>query len=330
MLRWDYVFLLIVIVVLAVAWLVLTRQVENFKDDADTKPSHAIDKDATALDKDATALDKDALALDKDATALDKDPVIAKGGIGIVSMMRKPKDIADWLQHHRDLGISHFYIRLEDGDDHEKAFFRGQPDVTLEEGASSGVDEYLDIQNRQVVMVDKYLKAAAKDGVHWLIHIDCDELLECENLNEIYGLTDDVRTFWMENHEAVYEDIPRASDKCFDAAFFRNCADSNSGCVSYINGKPGGRVADDVYCEGPHRLQSRRNGARQEKLTTIRLRHYESCDVDMYKRKFKHVAQDAKSDIPFPYYNESVAAAKKNDDAAMEEVFRKYRVAPKE
>jgi len=42
------------------------------------------------------------------------------------------------------------------------------------------------------------------------------------------------------------------------------------------------------------------------------------------------VAKDAKSDIPFPYYNESVAAAKKDDDAAMEEVFRKYRVAPKE
>jgi hypothetical protein len=247
--------------------------------------------------------------------------------IGIVSMMRKPKDSQDWLDHHRGLGVARFYIRLEDADESEKAFFKAQADVELEEGASSGVDEYKDIQNRQIKLVDKYLKEAADDGVKWLIHIDADELLEADSLDEIRELPDNVRTFWMENREAVYGDIPRANDKCFNAVSFRNCAENDSGCVSYINGKPGGRTVDDVYCEGPHRLQSRREGAEQRKLETIKVRHYESCDVDMYKQKFRHVAKEVKSDIPFPYYNESVAAAKTGKDEAMEQVFRKYRVA---
>jgi len=33
--------------------------------------------------------------------------------IAIVSMMYKPKNVESWLEIHRNLGISHFYIRLE-------------------------------------------------------------------------------------------------------------------------------------------------------------------------------------------------------------------------
>jgi hypothetical protein len=244
--------------------------------------------------------------------------------VGIVSMMRRPKDIDEWLEYHRSFGIIRFYIRLEDSEDLEE-YLKNENDITLEIGKSTGKDEYKEIQVRQCTMVDNALKKAQEDGIDWLIHIDCDELLDGD-MSELGELSSKIRTVVMNNKEAVYSDIPRENDMCFKAASFRDCTDASAGCVSYVNGKSGGRVADDVHCFGPHRFRSDRIDA-EEKVIKINILHFESCDFNTYKQKFKHVAKDPKSDIPFPYYNDSVAAAKKDDDKALEDVFRRYRVA---
>ena len=244
--------------------------------------------------------------------------------VAIVSMMRRPKDIDDWLEYHRAMGITRFYIRLEDSEELEE-YLDGQPDITLEIGRSTGKDEYKEIQTRQCKMVDDALKKAQEDKMSWLFHIDADELLDGD-IDELSGLSEKIRTVVMNNKEAVYKDIPRENDQCFTAAKFRDCSDPNSGCVSYVNGKSGGRVAPDVSCFGPHRFRSNRGDA-EEKTLDMKILHFESCDFNTYKSKFKHVAKDPKSDIPFPYYNDSVAAAKKDDDKALEDVFRRYRVA---
>ena len=250
-------------------------------------------------------------------------PDSTKLKVAIVSMMRRPKDIDDWLEYHRAMGIMRFYIRLEDSEELEE-YLDGQADITLEVGKSTGKDEYKEIQTRQCKMVDDALKKAQEDKMDWLIHIDSDELLDGD-LDEFNSLSEKIRTIIMNNKEAVYKDIPRENDQCFTAAKFRNCADANSGCVSYVNGKSGGRVAPDVSCFGPHRFRSNRTDA-EDKTIKMTILHFESCDFNTYKQKFKHVAKDPKSDIPFPYYNDSVAAAKKEDDKALEEVFRRYRV----
>jgi hypothetical protein len=246
--------------------------------------------------------------------------------VAVVSMMRRPKDIDQWLEYHRAFGIVRFYIRLEDSEDLEE-YLGNQNDITLDLGKSTGKDEYKEIQIRQCRMVDLALKKAEEDGIDWLIHIDCDELLDGD-IKELQKLSEKVRTIIMNNKEAVYKDIPRENDLCFKAASFRDCASASSGCVSYVNGKAGGRVAEDVHCHGPHRFRSDRVDA-EEKLVNITILHFESCDFNTYKQKFKHVAKEPKSDIPFPYYNDSVAAARKDDDSALENVFRKYRVAQK-
>jgi hypothetical protein len=244
--------------------------------------------------------------------------------VAIVSMMRRPKDIDDWLEYHRAMGITRFYIRLEDSEELEE-YLDGQPDITLEIGKSTGKDEYKEIQTRQCKMVDDALKKAQEDKMDWLFHIDADELLDGD-IDELSRLSEKIRTVVMNNKEAVYKDIPRENDQCFTAVKFRDCSDANSGCVSYVNGKSGGRVAPDVTCFGPHRFRSNRADA-EEKTLDMKILHFESCDFNTYKTKFKHVAKDPKSDIPFPYYNDSVAAAKKEDDKALEDVFRRYRVA---
>jgi len=251
----------------------------------------------------------------------------SSGGIAIVSMMKDPKNLDSWLQHHRQMGIQRFYIRLEDTPELE-THLKNSPDVHLEVGKSTGFNEYNDIQVRQRKWMNDSIQLAKKNGIAWVIHIDSDELLQGD-LNEIRALPSSTRTFWMQNQEAKYSKIPRAADNCFVASKMVDCADNPEQCVSYGNGKGGGRAADDVTEFGPHRFKSSRFGKTEVKLKMVVL-HYESCDFEIYKKKYKHLAnQDEKTskDIPFPYYKESIQAAKDPDDAALERVFTKYRIS---
>ena len=252
-----------------------------------------------------------------------------KTNIGIVSMIKQPKNLDTWLQKHRAIGIRHFYIRLEDTPE-LLDFLHDQSDVTLHVGKGTGVNEYTEIQKRQNVWVDDALKLAENDniGVEWLIHIDGDELLEGD-LHQIQDFPDSVRTFWMQNVEARYERVPEKEDNCFSAKCFINCAEHPDKCVSYGNGKGGGRVATDVSANGPHRFKSSKSDS-DENIDGIVVQHYESCDFEQYKQKFQRLSvQDNKKgggdETPFSYYNESIAAAKKGVHE-LKEIYTKYRI----
>jgi len=261
------------------------------------------------------------------ASEVDENVDRQTSNIGIVSMMKEPKDIKTWLKTHRDLGIRHFYIRLEETPDLE-LFLKSQPDVTVRSGESNGVNEYDEQQKRQDEWVNEAFQMAALDNpqVKWLIHIDSDELLQGD-LDQIEALPDDVRTFWMQNLEAKYSKIPTESDNCFTASTFIDCSKYPDKCVSYGNGKSGGRVAPDVSANGPHRMKTIITGSSMPKLSGLFVQHHESCDFATYKKKFKRLAvQDRKLDIPFPYYNESIAAARRDDDNELRNIYRKYRV----
>jgi hypothetical protein len=244
-------------------------------------------------------------------------------------MIKDPKNLDTWLNRHRRLGIQHFFIRLEDSPDVQD-YLNSQSDVTVIPGNSDGVNEYENIQTRQINMVNDVLKMAAaheKPKLAWLIHVDADELV-VGDLNALHRQPHNVRTVWFQNVEAKFPDVPDEEDSCFDAAKFINCAEG--GCAAYANGKSAGRVAADVSAHGPHRMKSSMDGARDEKVEAIQVQHYESCDFDSYKKKFKNLAvqkDKEPSKIPFPYYNESIEAARTGDDGQLEAVYRKYRVA---
>ena len=252
--------------------------------------------------------------------------------IAIVSMMKRPKNMETWLAHHRTMGIARFYIRLEDTPSLEE-YLAEQPDVVVWTGQSTGKNEYTDKQRRQDDLVNKALQQAAQDGMSWIIHIDSDELLAGPDgvLDEVRALPDNVRVFWMQNEEAKFAAIPRSTDQCFAAATFVNCSKNPDQCASYGNGKGGGRVAPDVSSHGPHRFKSNRPGSKEPKLSKLIVQHYESCDFDMYKEKFRGLAvQDRDENIPFSYYTDSIEAAKKEGaegDEALKRVFMQYRVA---
>lgn len=248
--------------------------------------------------------------------------------IGIVSSMKQPKDIETWLQKHREMGIQHFYIRLEDTPDLVD-FFQEQPDVTLQLGNSKGVNEYQELQKRQDIWVNEALVLANREKrVGWIIHIDADELLHGD-LQEITELPDDVETFWMQNEEVKYNKVPSVQDNAFsNVATFVDCSKNPGKCVSYGNGKGGGRVNSTTKSHGPHRFICRQPNTKEVKLSGMKVHHYESCDFETYKQKFSRLAvQDKPNNIPFAYYNESILAAKWNDDRELYRLYRKYRVA---
>ena len=237
--------------------------------------------------------------------------------VAIVSCIKNPKNIETWLKLHRDMGISRFYIRLEDTPELVD-YLRSQSDVRLTVGDSNSVDEYSDLMSRQSEMVDTSIGLCKKDGIDWLIHIDCDEVLN-GNLGEIKNLSSDVGTFWMQNYEAKYNKIPSESDNCFKSSKFINC---HSGlCASYANGKGGGRV-DVSESNGPHRFKS---NLKEVKLKSLIVRHYESCDFNQYIAKYKRLANSDVSSIPFPYYKESILA--EGDVSKLSEIYKKYRVS---
>jgi hypothetical protein len=237
--------------------------------------------------------------------------------IALVSLIHKPKNIETWLKIHRDLGISRFYIQLENTPELVD-FLKSQPDVTLTVFISNDSNQYTTLQKRQTGFTNKILKICKED---WLIHIDSDEILH-GNLSEIFSLPENVQTFWMQNVEAVYDDIPTSSDNCFQAIEYRDCSKSGSGCVSYINGKGGGRVVPGVESNGPHRFKSI-NGI-EVKLKMV-VRHYESCDFDQYVKKFSRLSKGAKlNEIPFEYYRDSILANGNVD--TLKEVYKQYRV----
>jgi len=241
--------------------------------------------------------------------------------VGLITLMYKPKNVEQWLDLHRSFGISHFYIRLEDTPELID-YLQSQPDITLMIATSdTDKNQYLTLQNRQIETVNKVLKMCKKDNINWLIHVDCDEILSGD-INEIKSLPKSVGTFWMQNIEAVYDGIPGTSDSCFKAKYYKDCGNVNSNCVSYVNGKGGGRTDPDVNCNGPHRFKSNRN---EIKLNIV-VKHYESCDFDQYLKKYSRLQKGVNLDtIPFPYYRESIMANGSKDN--LKEVYKKYRVA---
>ena len=99
--------------------------------------------------------------------------------VAIVCLMRKPIDLPLWLEHHRKLGISKFYIRLEDSPGW-KDYLESQYDVsfTLAESDKSG-NNYETLQTRQKEYVNTCITRAIKDKIDWIFHIDADEFLKC-------------------------------------------------------------------------------------------------------------------------------------------------------
>jgi hypothetical protein len=263
------------------------------------------------------------------------NPNIKDIKVGLVCMMRKPKNIEQWLDHHKSLGISHFYIRLEDTPELEQ-LLSNDPSIKLQIGSSSdkvenGNHSYDSIFERQSVMIREAIEWSKINKIDWLIGMDSDEWIECsKNKNDfdpknqisiqeaIHKEVENdlsIQNIIIENYEPLYQSIQHSSESCFQYSKLVQCSKGN--CISYANGKSIGRVSPQLYEFGVHRFGFK-NG--KEKVANyIRLIHFESCDLEQYIKKYLHLAFNVKQNInyPFEFYNQSIQVAKsdvcKND-----------------
>jgi hypothetical protein len=242
--------------------------------------------------------------------------------LAIAVMMRKPTDVALWFEHHRSVGISRFYVRLEDSPG-VAAFLRTQSDVYFEEGVSDTENNYTNQITRQRDFVNKMLPKAREEGVDWVIHIDVDELLEGNVQKTLADLPTNMLIGKLKNAEAVYKDN---EPTCFSAKKFIRC-DKGGPCTAYINGKGCGRPVDGVTLGGAHDFVY--NGKVDPAVTyqipfdDLHVLHYDSCSLGTWLEKFAHMSKKAKlDDIVFPYYKKSIEVAVKAKELYKENKMR--------
>jgi Glycosyl transferase family 2 len=241
--------------------------------------------------------------------------------LAVASMMRKPTDLALWLEHHRKAGIQKFYIRLEDSPG-TASFLKAFDDVYYEEGVSGTYNNYTTQVDRQRDFVNKILPMARKEGMDWVFHIDADELLEGDLKKPLAALPSNILIGKIKNAEAVYKEEEAT---CFSAEKFIRC-DKGGPCTAYVNGKGVGRPVEGVTLGGAHDFVY--NGKVDPAVTAqidfndFHVLHYDSCNIGTWMEKFKHMSKNAKmDDIVFPYYHKSIEAAKKAVD-----VYKEYKM----
>lgn len=228
---------------------------------------------------------------------------------GIALLMRKPEDLPLWLKHHRDLGITKFYVRMEDTPGWEE-FLKAQPDIEYEIAESDAKNNYETLQKRQIAFVNQSLRKAEKDGIDWLFHIDADELLE-GNLSSLSSISPEIKTITMTNVEAVYDGTEKT---CFDARKFKRCQEKGANCRSYANGKSAGRVTSKTTLKGPHNFAYAGDHTKYNKqmdFDDLHVLHFDSCSFGAWAEKFRHLNKGTtnKDKTPFPYYEESKKVA---------------------
>jgi len=232
----------------------------------------------------------------------------------IITLVRKPVDFPLWLKHHRDMGISQFFIRLEDSPGWED-YFKTQPDIVYEIGESDKSNNYETLQSRQISYVSKALNQAQTHNVAWAFFIDADEMLEGD-LSFLDSLPPRKKILKLHNVEAIYDGT---ENTCFDAKKFVKCFE-NGTCRSYVNGKAGGRIESGVTIAGPHDFMynNKISGLHLHKVPfeLLHVLHFDSCSFGSWVEKFHHLSKNAIPDkIPFPYYKESIELAKSTYDA---------------
>lgn len=238
--------------------------------------------------------------------------------VGIVCMMRNPQEIHWWMEYHREMGVTAFFIRLEDSP-HWESYLRQRDDVFLLDTGESDPqgNNYITQMYRQGDIVNKAIDWCVENPgkIDFLFHIDQDELLS-GSFDFLRELDARINVLLLRNMEAQYDVSDPSKDAvCFNAKLFLKCWEPNSGCRSYANGKSGCRVHAKVRYHGPHMMKygDETEGERflNVPFETLHVKHFDSCTLGSFVSKFHHMDKKAdKKVILFPLYLKNMELVK--------------------
>lgn len=229
--------------------------------------------------------------------------------LGVVCMTKRPLDFFAWLRHHRELGVEHFFLRIEDTPDLLEALTRAPYEHYVTCIAGTGEREYYKQVNRQQDLVDRAICKARHVGLTHLMHIDDDELLHCPTgrnaLDAFLRSASRTSCLVVQNIEAVF-DVERCESVFGGTTTF--CTNP-SAFTAYANGKSVGALHDpSLRSLGAHRFSGSVGAIPSHVLLVL---HYESPCIRRWRQKFESYAARNGSacltgDIPFPFYCESM------------------------
>lgn len=176
---------------------------------------------------------------------------------GLALLTRKPMHFEWWLRYHMALGISHFFIHVEDTPELlpllQSEPYRSRVSLTRKEDEGAFKDNYWTLQDRQRFHVNSSLARCREMGIDWLFHVDDDELIWLDKpFRDIVAAAPRGATnITFSNLEA----IPTTTEA---VNFFEHIHTfTKRRMLAYVNGKPVGRTLPTVKLDGPHRFSAR-------------------------------------------------------------------------
>jgi len=234
--------------------------------------------------------------------------------IGIVTTVKNPHQLNDWITYHLKIGFNKLYIVFDDENEDTNYIINNdniqifkndnnwKKELTQLPNMKYYVNDTKEVMSRQIANFENARNYAKKDNIDWLLHIDADELFYDENddLNTIFDNKYDIINF--QNLEMIPD--RDNYDNCFKEGvnFKINPRIFNA----YSNGKSAVKVNSGATIAGVHDFV----GGTKTFSNVGKILHYPSCNFNEYINKYKILGKfDDKwwnsVKIPFKFHTES-------------------------
>lgn len=232
---------------------------------------------------------------------------MSQSGICIVSTVRAPaRELARFVSHHLRLGVAEVFLFFDDPRAEAIDCFLDEQRLTCvrcDQSYWEGIDPTSQpIEVRQRANANRALQWARERGHEWIVHIDCDELVDCKGSleNHLQGYNSFAKVRF-EVLEAVPPELHCAS--IFEANLFRRRANrlqkhlakllgvgSALFCGNYFRGhtmsKIAARITDELESLDIHDATYRNAACRTVNSRKIRLLHFDCVGLEAWKTKW--------------------------------------------
>jgi hypothetical protein len=242
--------------------------------------------------------------------------------LAITTTIREPgPSFLSWLRYHTAIGFDRIFLFLDDPRDPCGEIARQFDQVTVLPCNDALKARYATLANypvfaresatsvyaRQMLHMELACRLAAADGVHWLLHIDADELFFTPSMDAASHFAQLQDTACQQavylNHEALPESCD--IDDCFrEVQHFKVnpwlvppqlepeivrfwLQGRGQYFIAYDNGKPAVRVQPGLTARGPHRFSRRSGDLPTLPSETAWILHYANCGYAGFRRKYE-------------------------------------------